>query len=295
MTVPPPPHIGRVAYFGTPALAVAPLRALVEAGLEVPVVVSAPDKRRGRGPALSPSPVKAWALEAGLATSDDPDAALLTPVDLAVVVAYGRILRANVLDRIAFVNLHVSLLPRWRGAAPIERAILAGDERTGVCVMEVTEGLDEGGVYARAETDIDAKTTDDLRAELVEAGTQLLLECIRSGFGPAIPQVGEVTYASKIDPSERRIDWGGPAVRADRVVRVGGAWTTLAGKRLKVLSATPTDVVAAPGALDVATGSVGCGVGSLTLVTVQPEGRAAMSAADWVRGAHVSAGDRLGS
>ena len=293
MIVPPPATIRRVAFFGTPELAVAPLKAIVFAGLEVPIVVSAPDKRRGRGSDLSPSPVKAWAAEAGLVTSDDPDDVLSHEVDLAVVVAYGRLLRPPLLERVAFVNLHVSLLPRWRGAAPIERAILAGDDRTGVCVMEVTEGLDEGGVYARAETEIGRKTADDLRSELVSAGTALLLDCIVGGFGPAVPQDGEVTYAAKLVVGERLLDWTLPAEQVDRVVRIGGAWTTIAGKRLKVLEAAPVDTELPPGALDVTSATVGCGTRSLALVIVQPEGRAPMKAADWIRGAHGAA--RLGS
>lgn len=293
MIVSPPATIRRVAFFGTPGLAVTPLTVLVGAGFEVPIVVSAPDKRRGRGSAVSPSPVKAWAAEAGLMTSDDPEDVLLHEVDLAVVVAYGRLIRPNLLERIAFVNLHVSLLPRWRGAAPIERAILAGDERTGVCVMEVTEGLDEGGVYARADTEIGRKTADDLRSELVAAGTSLLLDCIARGFGCAAPQEGEVTYAAKLDAGDRRLDWTLPAEQLDRVVRVGGAWTTIAGKRLKVLEVAPIDTELSPGVLDVTSALVGCGVGALALSTVQPEGRAPMAAGDWIRGAPGAA--RLGT
>ena len=304
---PPPESIHRIAFLGTPSLAIVTLDALVEsgrgAGHEVALVVSAGDKRRGRGPELSPSPVKARAQELGLDVTDDPNALLeeVPPIDLAVVVAYGRLIRPPLLEAIPFVNLHVSLLPRWRGAAPIERAILAGDETTGVCVMEITEGLDEGGVYARAETPIGDKTVDDLRSELVADGTRLLLACLSDGFGPAVAQTGAITYATKIQSSERRLDWTLPAIQAARVVRVGGAYTTLAGKRLKIHRAWPTrtaqgvsltagEVAAANGAV-----LVGCGEGALALETVQVEGRAAIDAATWLRNAGLALDDRLGS
>jgi len=139
----------RLVYLGTPDMAVPPLRALHDAGHDIALVVSGADKRRGRGGATSPSPVKAVALELGLPVTADPDDVLAVAADLGVVVAYGRIIRPHVLAHLPMVNLHFSLLPRWRGAAPVERAILAGDDRTGVCVMAVEETLDTGGVYAR--------------------------------------------------------------------------------------------------------------------------------------------------
>ncbi|HRA35850.1 MAG TPA: methionyl-tRNA formyltransferase, partial [Acidimicrobiales bacterium] len=134
-------------YFGTPEIAVPPLRALAAAGFDVALVVTGADKRRGRRGAPTPTPVKAAALELGVEVTDDPDRAATVGADLGVVVAYGRILRRPLLERIPLVNLHFSLLPRWRGAAPVERAILAGDTTTGVCVMAVEEGLDTGPVY----------------------------------------------------------------------------------------------------------------------------------------------------
>jgi methionyl-tRNA formyltransferase len=139
----------RLVFLGTPEAAVPPLRALHDAGHEVALVVSAADKRRGRGSALTPSPVKAAALELGLPVTDRVDDVLsLTPApDLGVVVAYGRIIKPHILQAVRMINLHFSLLPRWRGAAPVERAILAGDRTTGVCVMDVEEGLDTGGVH----------------------------------------------------------------------------------------------------------------------------------------------------
>jgi methionyl-tRNA formyltransferase len=148
---PAPAHPRRLVYLGTPDFAVQPLRALVEAGFDVALVVSRADARRGRGGRTMPSPVKAAALELGLPVSDRVDDVLATGADLGVVVAFGRIIRPHVLAALPMVNIHFSLLPRWRGAAPVERAILAGDERTGVDLMVVEEGLDTGGIYDRAE------------------------------------------------------------------------------------------------------------------------------------------------
>ena len=159
-----------------------------------------------------------------------------------MVVAYGRIIKPHVLAHLSMVNVHFSLLPRWRGAAPVERALLAGDDVTGVCIMDVEEGLDTGGVHARREVPIGPTTTaDELRRDLVAIGTELLVDVLSRPLGPAEPQVGDVTYAAKITPDELQLDWSRPAAELDRVVRVGGAWTTFRGRRLKVLAATPTD------------------------------------------------------
>lgn len=272
-----------------------PLEALIAAGHEVLLVVTGPDRRRGRGGSTSPSPVKAAALELDLPVTDRLDAACEVDAALGVVVAYGRILPADFVAVRPYVNLHFSLLPRWRGAAPVEWAILEGDERTGVCVMAVEEGLDTGGVYARAETDVDAKTLDGLRAELVDKGSELLLGLLAAADdgsgGVALPepavQEGEATYARKITAEDRRLRWERPAVELDRVVRVGGATTSVEGRRLKVLSAALDPV---PGSVAVPTGA-----GRLHLVEVQPEGKRPMSAADWLRGLRRSDPPPLGT
>ena len=269
-----------------------PLRVLVDAGFEVALVVSQPDRKRGRGSALSPSPVKAAALELGLPVSDRADDVIAAGVDLGVVVAYGRLIKPPVLAAVPMVNLHFSLLPRWRGAAPVERAILAGDGRTGVDLMVVEETLDTGGIYARAEVPIgDDDTLEELRERLVAAGSALLVEHLRSGLPEPMPQEGEPTYAAKIDPAELEIDWARPAVEIHRLVRVGGAWTTHAGKRLKVWRTALVDGDAGDGdGPTVPTGDV-----SLRLVDVQPEGKPRMTAAAWANGAHWRDGDRLPS
>ena len=265
----------------------------------MPLVISGPDKRRGRGSTLQPSAVKAAALELGLTVSDRIDDLLDLDLDLAVVVAYGHLVKPHILDHVTMVNLHFSLLPRWRGAAPVERAILGGDEVTGVCLMALEEGLDTGGVYRRVERPIRATDTlDSLRDDLVTLGSELVVSALNEGLGPALPQVGEVTYAKKIRPEELHLDLDAPAILVDRVIRLGRAWTTHHGARLRIWEAivTPHRNDLAPGevAVDKTSVSVGCGQGALELVTVQPEGRARMSARDWANGNRLESGVRLG-
>ncbi|MCU1377291.1 MAG: Methionyl-tRNA formyltransferase [Acidimicrobiales bacterium] len=265
----------------------------MEAGFEVVLVVSQPDKKRGRGGQLSPSPVKAAALELGLPVTDRVDDVLDTGADLGVVVAYGKLIKPHVLDRVPMVNLHFSLLPRWRGAAPVERALLAGDAETGVDLMELEEGLDTGGVYAEARLAIGPEeTADELRERLVAVGTDLLVTNLTAGLGKPRPQEGEPTYASKIDPTELELRWERPAVELHRLVRLGRAWTTFRGKRLKVLAARLAATDGGPGELD---GSVvGTGDGGLELIVVQPEGKGPQEAPAWRHGARPEAGERVG-
>ncbi len=292
-----PTHPRRLVYLGTPEMAVPPLRALHRAGFEIPLVITRIDKRRGRGTATSPSPVKAAALELGLPVGHDLAQAAEVGADLGVVVAYGRIIPLDVLVRLAMVNIHFSLLPRWRGAAPVERALLAGDDVTGVCLMEVAEGLDTGAVYARREVPIEPGVDlDGLRRLLVAEGTDLLVAELRRGLQPPLPQEGEPTYAAKVTAGELELDLTRPAAELARVVLLGRAWTRFRGKRLKVLAAAPGEApdpsALAPGALDgtvVATGD-----GGLHLITVQPEGRKPMAATDWINGVRPTADDRLG-
>ncbi|MGH9163923.1 MAG: methionyl-tRNA formyltransferase [Acidimicrobiales bacterium] len=274
---------------GTPQAAVTPLEALVTAGHDVALVVTRPDKRRGRGGDVAPSPVKAAALALGLPVAHDVDQVLGVGGELGVVVAFGRIIKPHVLDALPMVNLHFSLLPRWRGAAPVERAVLAGDAETGVCLMAVEEGLDTGGVYRRQHLSIGAdETAAELRERLVDAGTAMVLDALAAGLGPAVAQQGEATYAAKLETADLRLDWSRPADELERVVRVGGAWTTLSGRRLKVHRACAHRVTGR-GVV------VPTGTGPMELLEVQPEGKSKMAAADWVRGAGFGAGDALGS
>lgn len=292
----PPAHPRRVAFLGTPQAAVPPLRALAEAGFDIAAVVTRVDKRRGRGSGLSPSPVKEAAIELGIPVLHRVDDLLELdpPLELGVVVAFGQLIKPNVLDAVPMINLHFSLLPRWRGAAPVERALLAGDEVTGVCVMAVEEGLDTGGVYAREVVTIEpTDTLDTLRARLVDVGSRLLVDQLRAGLGEPEPQTGDTTYAAKIEPGELRIDWHRPASEIDRLVRLGGAWTSLHGRRLKVLTAVPTEDRLLPGA--VRGDLVGSGDNALRLVTVQPEGRGAMDWKAFANGARLEPTTVLGA
>lgn len=285
-----PSRARRIAFLGTPDMAVPPLLALLDAGYDVPLVITRADAKRGRGGALSPSPVSAAAQSRGVPVSHVVDDLLDLELDLAVVVAYGRLLRRHVLERVPMINIHFSLLPRWRGAAPVERALLAGDTETGTCLMQIEEGLDTGPVFDRVVVPIEPRATlAGLRTALVEAGTHQLLRCLDAGLSAPQPQEGEATYAAKIDVFELRIDWTRPAVEIDRLIRVGGAWTMLNGKRIRLTIAEPVPdasqeaTLPAPGTIsgvDVVTGD-----GLLRLLTVQPEGKSAMRAKDWVNGA----------
>ncbi|HMD47176.1 MAG TPA: methionyl-tRNA formyltransferase [Acidimicrobiales bacterium] len=291
--------MARLAYLGTPDLAVPPLRALVGAGHVVALVVTRPDRRRGRGSATSPSPVKAAALELGLAVTDRVADVTGAGVELGVVVAYGRLVPASVLEAVPMVNLHFSLLPRWRGAAPLERAILAGDPVTGVCVMALEATLDTGPLYACEEVEIaPAETLEHLRRRLVEVGSRLLVETLAGGvggLGPPVPQTGDPTYAAKVDPAELELALDRPAAELERVVRLGRAWTTFRGQRLGVVRAevAPAPPGARPGTL--AGDVVATGDGGLRLLEVQPEGRRAMAVDDWRRGARPDDGEVLGA
>jgi methionyl-tRNA formyltransferase len=274
-----------LVYLGTPEMAVPPLRALHAAGHEIVLVVTRVDKKRGRGGALSPSPVKAAASALGLAVSHDPDDVLDAVSDrgaeLGVVVAYGRLIKPHILDVLPMINAHFSLLPRWRGAAPVERALLAGDDETGVCIMRLEEGLDTGGVYARSRTPIGPDTTaDDLRERLVAIASDLLVATLRrplaAWIDDAEPQHGDALYASKLSKEEFEIDWQLPVEQIHRLVRLGDAWTTFRGKRLKIHAADLVD-------------------GRLVPVTVQPEGKGPMPFDAWRNGAQPAADELFGS
>lgn len=306
----------KLVYLGSPSAAVSPLEALLDAGHEVVLVISQPDRRRGRGSTLSASPVKAAALARGLTVSDRPDdvlAAVDAGAELGVVVAYGKLIKPHVLATMPFVNIHFSLLPRWRGAAPVERALLAGDTETGVCLMGLEEGLDTGPVYRRQVTPIyPDESVTALRDRLVSIGTSMLVDSLRHGFqslGEALPQTGGPTYAAKFEASEFAIDWGASALSVHRLIRLGVAWTTFRGKRLKITTAslfdagavdeTRSDGPETPGSLVPWARAKGvvveAGDGQLQLVMVQPEGKAPMLAHDWSLGTKVQPGEKFGA
>lgn len=290
----------RVVYFGTPVDAVPALRALHAASHDVALVVTQPDRRRGRGGAIAPSPVKRAAEELGLPVRTPSRAAEVVSeiaalgADLGVVVAFGQLLPAALLEscRLGFVNLHFSLLPRWRGAAPVERAVLAGDAETGACVMALDEGLDTGPVYDCVRTPIGPdEPAGALRARLVDLGTDLLVRTVpRVEETTPRPQEGEAVLAPKLSVDEFRLDPRRPAEELARLVRAGnprpGAWGVVSGRRLKVLRARVEEQPAAEVAIGHVDrrGAVGTGTGVLVLEEVQPEGRAAMTASAWRAG-----------
>jgi methionyl-tRNA formyltransferase len=289
VTLAAPPR--RLVFFGTPEMAVPPLRALVTAGFDVVLVVTRVDKRRGRGAQLMLSPVKAAAEELGLPVSHTVDDVLGVGADLGVVVAFGQLIKPHVLEAVLMVNLHFSLLPRWRGAAPVERAFLAGDSETGVCLMQLDEGLDTGPVFACAVVPIGASTTvAELRRELVAVGTRLLVDELSAGLDAPQPQTGEPTYAAKMRSEELEIDWTRSGAEIDRLVRLGGAWTMLHGRRLKIAAAELIDP-AAPTSNELR----GDRIGGLRLVTVQPEGKAPMPFDAFARGARLAEVEPLGT
>jgi methionyl-tRNA formyltransferase len=257
----------RLVFLGSPQAAVPSLEALVAAGHDIALVVTQPDRRRGRGSDLIPTPVKAAAIEHGIPTTEKVDDALAVGAELGVVVAFGKIIKEHVLNELPMINVHFSLLPRWRGAAPVERSILAGDRETGVCIMRVDVGLDTGDVFALERVPIDdGVTAEELTGKLADHGARLLVQTLEAGLTGATPQEGEPTYAAKITPEELELDLSRPADELVRVTRLGRAWTTANGKRLIVWRARVDDG------------------GAFEPVEVQPEGRGRMAYSDWVRG-----------
>jgi methionyl-tRNA formyltransferase len=306
----------RIAFLGTPDFAVAALDALVQAGHEVACVYSQPPAPRGRGQELKPSPVHAYAQEWGIpvrtpVSMRDPveiEAFAALNLDAGVVVAFGQILPAAVLEapRLGCFNLHASLLPRWRGAAPIQRAIMAGDKVTGVEVMQMTEGLDEGPVLSSETVRIDAlETAGTLHDRLAEVGAGLLartMAAVERGEMAATPQPDEATtYAKKIRAKEARIRWSKPAAEVDLKIRglspFPGAWFELPTEkgplRVKALLSRLEDGTGDPGVtLDDAL-LVACGEGAVRLLRVQREGRGPQDAETFLRGLAVPAGTGL--
>jgi methionyl-tRNA formyltransferase len=299
----------RLAFMGTPDFAVPTLDALIDAGHEILAVYSQPPRRAGRGKALRPSPVQRRAEGAGLdvmtpATLRDEAAQrnfAALHLDAAVVAAYGLILPPAVLEapRQGCLNVHASLLPRWRGAAPIQRAILAGDAKTGVSIMAMERGLDTGPVYARRETEIDRKTAGELSAELAAMGGALMAEVLdRLNDNAPEPQTeAGVTYASKVDKAEARLDFSQPAIAVERQIRAfnpaPGAYFEHRGERIRLLAADISELSGAPGTVLDHGLAVACGEGSVVPTLVQRAGRAAMPPGELLRGFLVPVGTRL--
>lgn len=303
----------RVIFMGTPDFSIPVLDALVEAGHEVVTVYSQPPRPAGRGKKDRPGPVQIRAEALGLnvrtpkslkgAATQREFAAL--EADVAVVVAYGLLLPQAVLDAPTqgCINVHASLLPRWRGAAPIHRAVMAGDARTGVCIMQMEAGLDTGPVLLREGTDIGpVDTTGDLHDRLSRMGARLAVKAVEQidRLSPVAQPEDGVTYAAKIDKAEARVDFAWDAETLTRHVNglspFPGAWTERGGARLKLLRAQKTEIetTAAPGTLLDAPGLVvATGQGTLRLLSVQPAGKGAQEPAAFRNGARLQPGDRL--
>jgi methionyl-tRNA formyltransferase len=298
----------RLVFAGTPEPALPSLEALLASRHDVVAVLTRPDAPAGRGRTLRPSPVRERAEAAGLEIltpahpRDDTFQARLRQIapDCCPVVAYGALVPQPVLDipTYGWVNLHFSLLPAWRGAAPVQHAVLAGDEVTGATTFRLEAGLDTGPVFGVTTEDVrPTDTSGDLLARLAIAGAGLLvatLDALEDGSVQAVPQLTEgVSLAPKITSEDARVDWTAPALRVDRLVRActpaPGAWTTLRGKRVKLGPVTVTDQVLAPGELR--DGLVGTATTTVQLACVRPEGRAAMAAGDWLRGLRLEPGE----
>ena len=298
----------RLLFAGTPEPAVAALEALLGSRHRVAAVLTRPDAPTGRGRRMEPSPVRRVAEQAGIEVLTPPrprDPAFLARLaelapDACPVVAYGGLIPPAALEvpPHGWINLHFSLLPAWRGAAPVQHAILAGDEVTGACTFRLEAGLDTGPVFGTVTEQIGrADTSGDLLARLAVDGARLLvatLDGIEEGRLAAVPQPAEgVSLAPKLTPEDARIDWKTPALRIDRLVRActpaPGAWTTFAGERVKIFPVAPI-----PGVVDVGPGvivadkrglQVGTGSGhTVRLGDVQAQGKKRMAAADWARG-----------
>jgi methionyl-tRNA formyltransferase len=299
----------RIIFMGTPDFAVPTLDALIAAGHQIAAVYCQPPRPAGRGKALRPSPVQASAEAAGIEvrtplTLRDPDAQAAfaaLKADLAVVAAYGLILPEPILNapRHGCLNVHASLLPRWRGAAPIQRAILAGDEKTGITIMGLEKGLDTGPVYAVRETSIDRKTAGELTSELAGMGGALMIKVIESlpGARPTPQPQDGVTYAGKIEKTEARLDFTASAQAVERQIRAfnpsPGAFFEWQGERIKMLTAEVTDAHGEPGTVLDDKLAIACGEGAIVPTLIQRAGRAAMTSAELLRGFPIPPGSSL--
>lgn len=301
----------RLVFMGTPEFSVPVLEALVGAGHDVAAVYCQPPRPAGRGKKDRPSPVQARAEALGLTvrhptslkTADQQAEFAAFGAEIAVVVAYGLILPTAVLNapKLGCLNIHASLLPRWRGAAPIHRAIMAGDAKTGVCIMQMEQGLDTGPVLLRKEIAIaPGDTTQALHDRLSILGAATILEALAHlpKLTPQIQPERGVTYASKIDKSEAQIDWTRPAVEIDRQIRglspFPGAWTNLDGKRLKLLASRVHAATGTPGSV-IDGLKIACGDVAVEITEVQLEGRGRQDAISFLRGTPISPGTILGA
>ena len=295
---------------GTPEFSVPILDALVDAGHEVVAVYSQPPRAAGRGKKERPSPVQKRAEELGLQvfnpinfkSESDREVFAELNADIAVVVAYGLILPQSVLDtpKLGCLNIHASLLPRWRGAAPIHRAIMAGDTQTGICIMQMEAGLDTGPVLLRHEIDILVDdTTGKLHDRLAQLGAETIVEALSnlSNLHPVLQSETGVTYAEKISKAEARIDWAKPATNVDAQIRglspFPGAWFEHNAERIKVLLSANVSGAAKPGTVLDDRLTIACNEGAVKLLSLQRAGKSAMEAEDFLNGLPITKGEIL--
>src|SRR3954469_10020621 len=301
----------RLAFMGTPDFAVPTLAELIAQGHEIACVYSQPPRPKGRGMALEPGPVHAFAERAKLPVrtplslkgEDEQAAFAALNLDAAIVVAYGLLLPKPILEapQLGCFNLHGSLLPRWRGAAPIQRAVMAGDAETGVMVMRMNEGLDTGPVLMAERVPVGRKTSGDLTAELSRLGADLMVRALgaleRGAVTPQPQAEDGVTYAKKITKDEARIDWSKSAAEIDAMIRglapSPGAFTEVKGERLKILAALPVKDRGQPGEIISDDLTVACGDGALKLLKVQRAGKGAMDARELLMGFPLPSGTKL--
>ncbi len=300
----------RIIFMGTPDFSVPVLDALVDAGHEIAAVYCQPPRPAGRGKKDRPTPVHARANALGLdvrhpvslRSPEEQTAFAALNAQVAVVVAYGLILPQTILDapEHGCLNIHASLLPRWRGAAPIHRAIMSGDSETGVCIMKMEAGLDTGPVLLRSQTPIRAEeTTAQLHDRLSEMGAALIVDALGklADLTPEPQPENGVTYATKIDKSEAKVDWARPAIEIDRQIRglspFPGAWTEIDGERVKLLASRLSEGQGPPGQVLDESLRIACGDGAIELLRLQRAGKGAQDKESFLRGWPIRAGTRL--
>ncbi len=300
----------QIAVAATPEVALPTLEALLDSEHDLVSVITQPDRPAGRGLALKESPVAIWAKDRGIPVSKPVDQAELklavTDIDLVITIGFGVIIKEEILNlpKHGFINLHFSLLPKWRGAAPVQRAIEAGDEKTGVTVFKLDKGMDTGPIYRQKEIDMPSQaTTESILQELAELGAPVVLDvisAIESNEAPLIQSIDGASRAEKLSKDEGRVDWLLPATKIERKIRAfypaPGAWTTFRDEAIKIESARASEAKAGlPGEIFLEGRDlfVSTSAGSLQILRVKPAGKASMDAISWINGARIEQDERF--
>jgi len=300
----------QIAVAATPEVALPTLEALLESEHDLVSVITQPDRPAGRGLSLKESPVAIWAKDRGISVSKPLDQAELklavTDIDLVITIGFGVIIKEDILNlpKHGFINLHFSLLPKWRGAAPVQRAIEAGDDKTGVTVFKLDKGMDTGPIYRQKEIDMPSRaTTESLLQELAELGAPVVLDAIsaiESNEAPLIQSIDGASRADKLSKDEGRIDWQDAPLNIERKIRAfypaPGAWTTFRDEAIKIESAMAEETKAGvPGEISLEGKElfVSTSEGSLQILRVKPAGKASMDAISWINGARIELHERF--